>query len=68
MTDTIIKSGENIQLLLSQKGVQAQITLIVIVSVMIMLIIGREIPDWAMYMASGLVGLYFDVPGKQTNT
>ena len=64
MTDTIIKTGSALQLLLSQKGVQALITLMTIATVLVMVALGREIPQWLVVMASGFVGLYFEVPGK----
>ena len=65
MSDRIIGAGNVVQSIISQKGVQALITLMVVGAVLTMMVLGREIPEWAMLMASGLVGLYFDVPGKQ---
>lgn len=65
MTDKIIGAGSTIQLLISQKGVQALVALMVISTTLAMVAIGRNPPDWLIMMASGLLGLYFDVPGKQ---
>ena len=64
MADKIIGAGDFVQLLISQKGVQALITLMVIATVLGMMAVGREVPRELMLLASGLVGLYFEIPTK----
>ena len=68
MADKIIQAGNTIQLLISQKGVQAMITLMTLATVLFMTANGIDLPEWLKYMASLFVGLYFDVPGKVTRS
>ena len=64
MTDRIIGAGNTVQLLISQKGVQAMITLMVIATVLFMTLRGMDVPDWLFGLMWGFTGLYFEVPAK----
>ena len=68
MADKIIQAGNTIQMLISQKGVQALLTLMTIATLLFMTASDVPVPEWLKIMASAFVGLYFDVPGKVTRS
>lgn len=64
MTDTIIEAGDTVHQLISSKGVQAMVAVIVTIALMTMLVLERPIPDFALYAWFALLGLYMESPGK----
>lgn len=64
MTDQIIEAGDTVHQLVSSKGVQAMIAIIVTIALMAMLLLEKPIPDWTLYAWFALLGLYMELPGK----
>lgn len=64
MTDTIVKAGDTVHQLISQKGVQALVTVIVTCGMIGMLILGITPPEYLIYAWFMLLGVYVELPGK----
>jgi len=65
MPEAIKQAGSIIQELTSAQSVQAIITVILTITLMIIVVQGQQVPDYMLYAWFALLGLYMELPSRK---
>jgi hypothetical protein len=68
MPDSVKEHVSAISELTGAQAVQAMLTLIVTITLMILLVLGRDMPEFLIYAWMLLLGIYMELPSKKASS
>ena len=64
MSDAIKATGSFVSEVTNAQSAQFLLSIIVTITLAVMLILGKEIPDFLLYAWFAMIGIYMEIPSK----